>query len=99
MLGPLALLCAQGGAFNLLARKRVDMLGHAHLAIWPATLPLHFAHLKTECTHFCQPGAYQLWTFLLAEVLRKEGLGNEVPTSPAAGRIGSKEGPRLAAEG
>ena len=26
------------------------------LQIWNATLPLYYAHLNNECTHFCSPG-------------------------------------------
>ncbi len=71
----------QGGAFNLMARSRVPRLGRAHLATWGPTLPLHYAHVQKECTHFCHPGAYQLWTYLLAELLRREGLGTQLPGS------------------
>jgi len=35
------------------------------------TLPLWDFHLKDkDCTHFCNPSAYELWTYLLKEHLR-----------------------------
>lgn len=63
---------AQGGLYNLIARPYLPRLGSAHLALWGPTLPLHYAHRTTECTHFCYPGAYHVWVALLAEVLAGE---------------------------
>ena len=35
------------------------------------TLPLWDFHLKDrDCTHFCNPSGYELWTYLLKEKLR-----------------------------
>ena len=34
------------------------------------TLPLWDFHLKQgDCTHFCNPSGYELWTYLLKEKL------------------------------
>lgn len=37
-----------------------------------------------ECSHWCQPSAYQLWLFLANGALRDSGLGNPVHVAPAA---------------
>lgn len=57
-----------------MAHKYVRWLGDAHLQVWGPTLPLYFAHLLAECTHFCHPSAYQLWVFLLAQLLEGSDL-------------------------
>ena len=46
----------------------------SHIEVFSAynkTLPLGHFHLKDrDCTHFCNPSAYELWTYLLAQKLR-----------------------------
>ncbi|EFN56574.1 hypothetical protein CHLNCDRAFT_144253 [Chlorella variabilis] len=63
----------------------VSRLADAHLQIYNATVPLWDSHLPGECSHWCQPSAYQLWLYLLNDVLRDSELGNAVrmPGSPA----------------
>ncbi|GAB4823852.1 hypothetical protein N2152v2_010898 [Parachlorella kessleri] len=68
----------EGGPYNKLARPYVGRLGQYHLETWNATVPFHYTHLNPDCTHFCSPGPYQLWIFLLNGLLRDEGLGNAV---------------------
>lgn len=68
----------QGGLHNMAARRYVSQLGEGHLQLWAPTVRLYYTHLKRECTHFCQPGPYQLWTYLLNQVLRDAGLGNQL---------------------
>ena len=60
-----------GGWFNA---EAFEVMGRSHIEVFSAyneTLPLAGFHLKDrDCTHFCNPSAYELWTYLLAEKLR-----------------------------
>lgn len=67
-----------GGNWNAAAAQFVPGLADAHLRIWNASAPLWDSHLPDECTHWCHPGAYQLWLYLLNDLLRVNALGNPV---------------------
>lgn len=41
-------------------------------------VPLWDVHKTGECTHWCSPSAYHVWVFLLNQLLRDEGIGNEL---------------------
>ena len=59
-----------GGWFN---KEAFEVMGASRIEIfnaYNATQPLWNFHLKdTDCTHFCNPSGYELWTYLLAEKL------------------------------
>ena len=41
------------------------------------TLPMWQMHMKDrDCTHFCSPGAYEVWTYLLSDTLKSTELRN-----------------------
>lgn len=65
-----------GGTWNAAAARLVPRLADAHLATWEASVGLWDSHMPGECTHWCQPGAYQIWLYLLNGVLRDHALGN-----------------------
>jgi len=67
-----------GGTWNSAAAPLVPQLADAHLRTWEASVELWDSHMPGECTHWCQPGAYQLWLYLLNKVLRDEQLGSAV---------------------
>jgi hypothetical protein len=73
---------------GIAAAPFIAKLADAHLHIYNASVPLWVGHIPGECSHWCQPGAYQLWLFLLNDALRDGGLGNvvEVPGRPAAAK-------------
>jgi hypothetical protein len=53
-------------AFEVMAASAIDVF-----SAYNETLPLWNFHLKDrDCTHFCNPSAYELWTYLLKEKLR-----------------------------
>jgi hypothetical protein len=54
----------------------VPRLADAHLRLYNATAPLWQSHLPGECSHWCHPSAYQLWLYLLNDVLRDSQLGS-----------------------
>ena len=60
-----------GGWFNQVAFEVVRASGISVLNAYNQTLPLWDFHLKDkDCTHFCNPSAYELWTYLLKEHLK-----------------------------
>lgn len=67
-----------GGTWNVAAAPLVESLADAHLRTWNASVHLWDSHMPGECTHWCQPSAYHLWTYLLNGVLRDERLGSTV---------------------
>ena len=42
------------------------------------SLPFWGSHWPDECTHWCHPGVYQLWLFLLNDLLHQSRLGEPV---------------------
>lgn len=71
---------------NVVAAPLVPRLADAHLRIYNASVPLWESHLPGECSHWCHPAAYELWVFLLNDVLRDSGLGNLVDVQRAKER-------------
>ena len=53
------------------------LLRDANISIWDTynvTLPLWQYHMwERDCTHFCHPSAYEVWTFLLFKHLESHG--------------------------
>jgi hypothetical protein len=61
---------ASGGAYNRAATPILEAAGIPVLHTYNATRPLWRMHLKDgDCTHYCHPSSYELWTFLLAQLL------------------------------
>ena len=42
------------------------------------SLPFWNHHWPDECTHWCHPSVYQIWLFLLNDVLHQQRMGNPV---------------------
>lgn len=59
---------AAGGNYNRAAAKHLPRFAAAHLQTWNASVPLYDSHKPGECTHWCSPGAYHLWLYLLNNV-------------------------------
>lgn len=60
-----------GGWFNQVAFEVMKASSIDIFSAYNETLPLWDFHLKEkDCTHFCNPSAYELWTYLLKEKLR-----------------------------
>ena len=39
------------------------------------TLPMWQMHMKDkDCSHYCSPGAYEVWTYLLTDMLKGAAL-------------------------
>ncbi len=42
------------------------------LNAFPETVPLWSFHMwDKDCTHYCMPGPYELWTYMLTQKLKK----------------------------
>ncbi|KAI3427123.1 hypothetical protein D9Q98_007060 [Chlorella vulgaris] len=67
-----------GGRYNLAAAPIVPNISDAHLHIWNGSAPLWRSHWPGECSHWCHPGPYQLWLFLLNDLLQRQSLGSPV---------------------
>ena len=67
---------AAGTRRNVAAAPLIPRLADAHLRIYNATVPLWDSHLPGECSHWCNPGGYHLWLFLLNDLLRDSKLGS-----------------------
>lgn len=74
-------LLAAGGNYNKAAAPSVPRFAAAHLQTWNASVPLWDSHKPGECTHWCSPGTYHVWLYLLNGVLRDSQLGSPVQVS------------------
>ncbi|KAL4444044.1 hypothetical protein ABPG75_011781 [Micractinium tetrahymenae] len=70
---------------NAAVAPLVPRLADTHLRIYNASVPLWESHMPGECSHWCHPAAYELWVFLLNDVLRDSGLGSAVVVQRAMG--------------
>ena len=53
-------------AFQHMQEADVPLLDAFHI-----TLPMWQMHMKDkDCSHFCSPGAYEVWTYLLTDMLK-----------------------------
>ena len=69
----LALLVA--GALSLTPRSHIcatlQAAGLDILNAFPETVPLWSFHMwDKDCTHYCMPGPYELWTYMLTQKLK-----------------------------
>ncbi|KAI7846434.1 hypothetical protein COHA_000046 [Chlorella ohadii] len=67
-----------GGWYNAGIRPLLPLLAEAHLRIWDASLPFWSHHWPDECSHWCHPSVYQLWLFLLNDLMHQHRMGNPV---------------------
>eukprot|EP00884_Botryococcus_braunii_P017742 jgi/Botrbrau1/4651/Bobra.33_2s0022.1 len=71
-------IVALGGWRNLMASKVMTRLGIPIMYIWNHSVPIwQFHHhlgstAMHECTHSCHPSVYEVWLYLLYEVLKRE---------------------------
>ncbi|EFN59141.1 hypothetical protein CHLNCDRAFT_137966 [Chlorella variabilis] len=67
-----------GGWRNQLSDGVFRAAGMPIHATWNDTLPMHDGHIGSECTHFCAPGAYNVWIWSLWRLLLSlDGQGEE----------------------
>jgi hypothetical protein len=60
-----------GGWFNSIAFKHMQEVAVPLLDTFHITLPMWQMHMKDkDCSHYCSPGAYEVWTYLLADMLK-----------------------------
>ena len=60
-----------GGWYNSVATPIVQAAGIDVFDAFPETVPLWSFHMwDKDCTHYCMPGPYELWTYLLTQKLR-----------------------------
>ena len=64
-----------GGWFNSIAFKHMQEVQVPLLDAYHITLPMWQMHMKDmDCSHYCSPGAYEVWTYLLADMLKNTSL-------------------------
>lgn len=80
-----------GGWRNLISTPLLRQAGMPVLGVWNESLPMHDLHEPGECTHFCSPGGYHVWTWQLWRMLREmpEG-GGHGTTDDGQGRNGRR---------
>ena len=60
-----------GGWYNEIAFRHMREAGVTIFDAYKITLPMWQMHMKDkDCTHFCNPGAYEVWTYLLSDLLK-----------------------------
>lgn len=60
-----------GGWYNQIAFQHMREAGVTIFDAYRITLPMWQMHMKDrDCTHFCNPGAYEVWTYLLSDLLK-----------------------------
>ncbi|CAL8460652.1 g182 [Coccomyxa elongata] len=60
-----------GGWYNEIAFRHMKEAGVTIFDAYKITLPMWQMHMKDkDCTHFCNPGAYEVWTYLLSDLLK-----------------------------
>ena len=60
-----------GGWYNSVATPVIQAADIPVFDVYHETLPLWQFHMwDKDCTHYCHPGPYQIWTYLLADMLR-----------------------------
>ncbi|KAK9908972.1 hypothetical protein WJX75_005467 [Coccomyxa subellipsoidea] len=64
-----------GGWYNSVATPLISAAGIPIFDAYHETVPLWQFHMwDKDCTHFCHPGPYELWTFLLTDMLRNSAV-------------------------
>ncbi len=64
-----------GGWYNSVAFKHMREVGVPLLDAFHITLPMWQMHMKDkDCSHYCSPGAYEVWTYLLTDMLKGTAL-------------------------
>lgn len=60
-----------GGWYNSVAAPLIRAAGIPIFDAYHETVPLWQFHMwDKDCTHFCHPGPYELWTFLLTDMMK-----------------------------
>ena len=60
-----------GGWYNSVATPLIRAAGIDVFDAFPETVPLWSFHMwDKDCTHYCMPGPYELWTYMLTQQLR-----------------------------
>jgi hypothetical protein len=60
-----------GGWYNSVAASIIREAGIPVFDTYNETVPLWQFHMwDKDCTHFCHPGPYELWTFLLTDLMK-----------------------------
>ena len=61
-----------GGWYNQIAFRHMQEVDVPVFDAHRITLPMWQMHMRErgDCTHYCSPGAYETWTYLLSEQLR-----------------------------
>lgn len=72
----------RGGWRNAIADPILEEAGIPIQHVWNDTVPLWGGHVVGECTHFCHPGAYSLWTAQLYHILGDLSIGADLPEPP-----------------
>lgn len=66
-----------GGWRNKLSEPIMRASGIHYLQTWNESVPLWGGHMPGECSHFCAPGAYNIWLYqlwaMLLDILPKAG--------------------------
>ena len=64
-----------GGWYNIVAFKHMQEVEVPLLDAFHITLPMWQMHMKDkDCSHYCSPGAYEVWTYLLTDMLKATAL-------------------------
>ena len=63
-----------GGWHNEVAFRHIQEVGVPVLNAYRITLPMWQMHAKGDCMHYCSPGAYEVWTYLLSRTLKTMAL-------------------------
>lgn len=67
--------CTAGGWYNSIAFKHMREVEVPLLDAYHITLPMWQMHMKDkDCSHYCSPGAYEVWTYLLTDMLKGAAL-------------------------
>lgn len=60
-----------GGWRNRISNPIMQAHGIPQLDTWNETLPLYDMHTAKECTHWCAPGAHNIWIYSLWKLMQK----------------------------
>lgn len=58
-----------GGWRNIITNPIIAAAGMPVHATWNDTVPMYDGHTKSECSHFCSPGPYNVWIWSLWRLL------------------------------
>ena len=82
-----------GGWRNRLSNPIIAAAGIPVHATWNTSVALFGGHLRAECTHWCSPGAHNIWVWSLWRTLvRLEGSAGQAAGKTAGRAAGQATG-------